>query len=312
MPYRVSSKELESALVSGGADVTSTGGETLLFSLQNGDLITAQARIDDCWISVRASWSPIKEVAADGKRVWSRLLQNGRMAGPVRFAVGSSGDERLRADIPLEGSATLEQEIAQVCRALKGAYGGHPEENGVVQDAAPVSDAGKAARSAGEVRERFGETGWDLTVKDEHVSAALDVPGRYVQARIHPCGGDAFRASVSLLTVAGEVVPVCQHGIALFLLSASNAIRLVRPAAYASTGRTRIGCEVHFQTGHDPSGDLSRVLSALSVATDLCLQEVRALTDESVCAAYLGVRGANGNRRRPKQRRRQEDGYASG
>ena len=305
MPFRVSSKEVESALISGGADVTTARGETLLFSLQNGDLITAEARIEDYWVSVQAGTSPAAHVAADRKRLWGCLLRNGRMAGPVRFAVGSSGDERLRADIPLEGNANLEQQIAQVCRALKGAYGGHSEENGVVRNAASINDAGKSARSAGEVRQRFGDNGWDLTVKDEHVSAALDVPGRYVQARIHSCGRDAFRASVSLLTVTGEVVPVCQHAIALFLLTASNAIRLVRPAAYASTGRTRIGCEVHFGIGDDPSGDLSRVLSALSVAADLCLQEVRALTHESVGAAYLGVRGGSaGNRRKRRGSRR--------
>ena len=296
MAEQVCTDAVASALVAGGGNVRHASGDSLLFTVQNGSVISGQARIDDYWLTIDACLPKAGHIAAKGKQLWSRLVRNGRLNGPVRFAVGPSGQEKLRADVPVDVGDGLEHEVADVCRELKEAYGAQSERSHGDSDASASVAPRAAAPSAEDICARFGGSGWDLTVKDEHVVAALDVPGRFVQARIQSCDADVTRASVSLLTVPGELPPVCQHAIGLFLLAMSNAGRLVRPTAYEDGGQTRVGCEVRFRAHANPSHGLSRALSSLSVATDLCFQEVRALTHESVSAAYLAVRTADGSR----------------
>ena len=296
MAEQIFNEAVRSAFVSGGADVKPGSGDTLLFTLRNGSVMNGQAGIGERWLSVDVPLADARTLAQDGKLLWSRLLENGRLTGAVRHAVGLSGKGTLRADVPLDPADDLDRDVAAVCRDLKEAYGGCPAAT-AGSDGAPLT--------AGEMAERFAGSGWELTAKEPHIYATLDVHGRFVQARIESVGPNAFRASVPLLTVPSPMSGHCQHAVSLFLLSLSNHLRQVRPAADDGIEEVRIGCEAPFRSQADPSADLGRALSALSVAAAFSIQEVRALTHEHVGAAYLAVRAAEGGSKgKSNQRRR--------
>jgi len=289
-------KAVKTALASGGGCVTRDSDSSVRFALRNGRLLRGHARIEEDWITIAAGEAGKARIDDDPDRLWSRLVENGKLAGTVRFAVGPSGEEMLRADIPVEGHGAFEGELADTCRYLKEAC--------AKRRRARDAEDGYTAPSADEVGRLFEDSPWEIAVKNEQVNATLDIPGNFVQARLTPRGPDTFRATAQLQTVAGEVGAQRRHAIGLFLLLASNAGRLVRPAVHPGTGRTRITCDVEFRTYTSPARELGRALSALSVSVGMCRREIKALNHEAVGAAYLAVRAAGGNGRESQQHKK--------
>ncbi len=113
---------------------------------------------------------------------------------------------------------------------------------------------------------------------------ALDVREDFVQAVLDRSPQGDVLVAVSLAATEPLLAPACVQAVAVLLLRAAGAVRMVRATARQDAGP---GFEVHL--GPEPLADeLGRALAALSVAWRLAGREADVLArDERVARQYV-------------------------
>ncbi len=200
-------------------------------------------------------------------------------------------DVRLLLDIPL----AQRSDVAERCRGgmatlqaiWTGLREGTPPDQIAPATSGPGNDTHPSQRHA--LPDMLCELLWPYTPRDGgRVAVELEAGGRRTQALIDPLpeGGALLW---SPLLRERELPAERLAALATFLLRASGALRLVRPAVKAEAERpAQIGFEVQMRAPVT-APLLDEALRALATAGWLCERELRALTDERIAMHYASL-----------------------
>lgn len=254
---------------------------------------------------------------------WPLLLRNAALPWPVRYALAGHRVV-LRADVlrcPGEGSSrglkeclnALEAASVPVPHLARTRFGGEGAERSLSHTSDPRTSIGSPMPPATRAFAALGSSstdaapsgslsmdellslcragGWDAVVRGETLAVALGASGGPPTSALivptPPNGG----AGVSVEFESVEnLTPASRAAIALFLLSTTCALRLVR-AEVVETGNS---CGIRLEAripGPVTAADLGDALSALSVGFQTCAAEVSALAEVSLATDYLRIRG---------------------
>jgi hypothetical protein len=251
------------------------------------------------------------EVRPEGAWRWSGSGQNGRRRRfTASFAEGF---------LHLLGEAAPLREAGQLQRALAAGGRGPVKPTLNRERSALVPRADLLAADAGQLRQRLlwaldglqhaGEAPAaataDSTAADGGLSEALREAawpatevsgGGYVfdlglaaapPARLTAHGGEqAISVELARGAAPGEIA---SRALAVYLLSASRELRLVR--AYAATAGGQWSCGFQAPLAAAPlAAELDAALAALTVAFQCCWRETEVLRDENAARQYLAVR----------------------
>jgi hypothetical protein len=247
------------------------GGGQWEMPLQSGH--SARLYIEDAWLTLNA-WISSAERPQD---LWNYLVTN-NFAGNIRFALGPTDTSLLLcADLHLDEQPTPP---VQVTRLVAGF-------NQALADIGRRSDMPRVAElppaHATDIGRLLSETGWDFKQGDGRVvSVALEGGFR---ARFEPLG-DATRVSVELTSLEKKTCSVTRDAIAVLLLTVSGMTRLVRPCIEEQTEHISVALQTVCD-GDADAANWNHALSALSVACELCKNEIEALSEEHIAAQYL-------------------------
>jgi hypothetical protein len=189
----------------------------------------------------------------------------------------------LRTDIVLVDETQL---LQRVHWALAGFHHGYHRLKSL--DSSGESMAMQAA-GAREVRlgELLRETPWPCTERGPNdFSADLHqdaTPPARISANEH---GIVFSVELVRCNTAAEVA---RQALAVFLLTASSALRLVRAHAVEEEGQQRFGFQVCLPAA-PAAEEIDHALAALSTACRMCAREASVLLDEAVARCYLSIR----------------------
>ena len=265
-----------------GEDVVSCASNCWRFTLRNGTLLRASAVIADDWLRLCAPLSvgegePASKHPAE---LWELLHRNAYLETGVKYGLALSGEPFVCADVLLEEEVDVEARIRKVCENLRMA-----SELAYREDTGELSGAGEGPADVHpDLTELCDDLGWPCTKRaGGELAIELDVPNKSYFAIVgHTVD---LRISTSFQIPEAPSLP-CRRALAVFLQTASRHVRMVRASANGKTA----GFEVGFIARPSPS-EFDHALSALSVATRLCIQEVSLLRDESIAVRYLDAQG---------------------
>lgn len=219
------------------------------------------------------------------------LRLNSLLRGHARFWRRTPGGAAaIRAEIPIDAESGVEPHIRETVagmgdalRVLEGGEllwtAGREEEH--------CSAQGFGEEEAERIARLCRDAGWEARAR---TSGAVTVElkggrGSLHQASIFPAGLEGAVCVVELVSLAG-LGEDSQRAIPTLLLSASGAMRLVRPAVVPAPEGMAARLEVAFATS-PPERELEHALCALQVAAGLCCHEARALAHEETARRYL-------------------------
>jgi hypothetical protein len=258
------------------------------FILNNGSMLLASARVSENWLHLDA---PLKNGMARNQDAWQLLGMNQGLSGlsKVAFLPGQS-TPRVRAEIPLDEDVDLQRRLREACAGLKAAAGKlHGEKEDQARAYSTASSHEPEHVDAQELRNFCTESGWKFTERAA-TKLAVDLGARsgFYQAIVEEQAGGAVSIAVELTRDTGVIGEISKRALGTLLLRASSVVRLARGSV--REGGEGASFEVLFQT-RPSAAELSHALSALTVACDLCGQEVVAMQDEFVAKNYLAAQG---------------------
>jgi hypothetical protein len=244
---------------------------------------------DDNWLTVIAD----SNCSMTRGLPWRLLKLNGRLRGGARFAVDpASCAVEIRADVSLSGhrgmTTTISEARAAVVRA--GVLLAHRSDRRI---ASRVRRKVPPPAARPQWRDLLAESGWDFEERDgHHLTVDLGVSWGQFHAVVSDVG-PMLRCELR----RGSTTAASQEALALFLLTASHDLRLVRPVAALTARGHSIRLEVGLPTKPDAE-NVDLALGALACACGSVGRESQALADEVVATAYLAMRGIEGHRQR--------------
>ena len=257
--------------------------------LSNGAAHQGTARVEAGWLTV--------DIAPAGRRPvdpWAMLLANAEAPAGVKLTMDEAcGTSHLLGELSLALDETcgLDQRVGKLLGGVKDFLA---TPKGKKRRAAHKGGASSAVASAPPApppaaAELCREASWPFTERsDGRVAVTLELQRQPFQAVVEPRPNGGLVASVTL--ASGQESPRVPHrrALALLLLSASRSVRLARAAAVEEAdGRFEARLEVALRFGAG-AGDLTDVLSALSVACRWCGPEAELVHESSLVAeTYL-------------------------
>jgi hypothetical protein len=265
------------------------------FALVNGKSLPMTARLYDEWLLLDA---PVSD-RLGRQDLWRLLRLNGTLGGLCKFVLmPNRGSVHLRADVPLPDhenvicdsedlEATMSIRLSEVCSDLKSAFCSlRGEQTGI--RTIPQVDSAVCERQGKELRQRLAEAGWPFIERSAGtLMVELDAQGGFYQAIAQQRGMGAY-LSVELSSFDG-LAGIGRQALSTLLLSAGGQAKLARPAIDEQTNRITARFEVTF-TSIPAVNELTHALSALSVASEICGRETRAIQDETIATHYLTIR----------------------
>ncbi len=249
--------------------------------VQNGAALPLSASLEEGFLQLAA---PPEALHGTTRGLEHALLGNDTLAGGVKFALNAaSRGLHLRTEIVLLEETQL---LDRVHWALAGFHHGYHRLKSL-----DSPDDGMIAPTAGASGVRLGEllreTSWSCTERGPNdFSADLgadSAPPARITANEH---GIAFRVELVRCNTAAELA---RQALAVFLLTASSALRLVRAHAVEGEGERRFGFEVCLPA--TPAlEEIDHALAALSTAYRMCAREASVLLDQAAAQCYLDVR----------------------
>jgi hypothetical protein len=247
--------------------------------MQNGTRMNIAAAMEDGFLQLVC--------CPDATRKTSLALEdamqcNKKLAGGVKLAMNSliSGIH-LRTDIVIVEEQQL---IERLEWALEGFHEGNrlllasdfPDEQATPQTAANA-----------DIDELLRESSWHCTKRGpNHYSVELDAQAA------PPAGiwinGSNLELSVELLR-CGAPADASRHALALFLLTTTSALRMVRAYAARAEDRESIGLQVSLPSSA-ASAEIDHALAALSIAYRMCAREAAVLLQAAAAHHYLAAR----------------------
>ena len=207
---------------------------------------------------------------------WELLRLNARMPLIARCAFDPRTDRlMLCADVCLHREAALTTRLREACDGLVAA-----ERMLKRRDVTSSNDTQETGRTVTHVVE---ECGWPVSEHDGQPVVPIGVSSS-ATVRSHAEGGLSVDCT---LAVEIESDPV-RTAIARCLLATTGVVRGVRAIVRYESGKASVRLESGFEST-PCAAEVHSGLSALSVALERCIREVRALQDSRVAEAYLAL-----------------------
>jgi hypothetical protein len=204
---------------------------------------------------------------------WRALALNGRMRGAARITL-QDDEWRIRTELPVSDGTAKAAVRADLQEAHHAAVG--PSRRG---DRKPTPTSPQWTDWTAAVE----RTPWRIASRaDERLSVDLDLGAGFGQAVFEP-NGSGLRCSV-VVDKSPPAESACRIAIGRFLLTATDAARLVRAAA---TDRGLL-LEAVLSAGAD-DGAIDRALGALRLGVGMVGREADALNDASFARRYLEI-----------------------
>jgi hypothetical protein len=249
--------------------------------VQNGTRMPLAASVEDGFLQLVGR--PQANRGTSGS-IETALLGNDKLVGGVKFALNAaSSGLRLQTEIALVNES---QVLHRFHWALAGFHQGYHRLKSLEfsDGATAVSSACAAAVS---IPELLRETSWACTERgpnDFAVDLGTDsAPSARISTNEH---GIDFSVEVVRCAPAAEATRLA---LAVFLLTASGALRLARAHAIEDGDQQRFGFQVCLPPA-PTTDELDHALAALSTAYRMCTREVNLLLDDAAAQCYLGVR----------------------
>ncbi len=249
-------------------------------AVQNGTRLQVAARFEEGFLSLACLPDEIRTGTCG---LEDALLGNGTLAGGVKLAFDySSGRLRLQTDI-----AVLDEK--QLADRLWWAINGFHDGCRLLQAPASGFDhsVSETTESGDALGELLRETSWasaERAPNDYSIELDHDIPAR-ARIRMSKTG---VVSSLELVR-AKVMAETNRQALAVFLLSATGALRLVRAYAEESDAGWCFGMQV----GLPPSPaveEIDHALAALTAAHRMCARETSVLLDDSAARRYLAAR----------------------
>ena len=286
---RKSEVAVEDSLKSCAPVVERVGLGAWNFVLNNGSALRVGARADDQWLRLDA---PVHAGPQPIQGAWQLLGLNAALGGLSKVVtVAGYPGLRLRAEIPLDEDADLQERVKQACGGLKAAAGQlHGEPHASEKKSTWPEGAIKAEPTdANGLRSLCEATGWKFTERTgSKLAVDLETRNGFHQAIVEhePSGGVSLTVEVASQPAFCEI---SKRAIGTLLLRASGLIRMAR-ASVKQEQTAAANFEILFETA-PTAAELSHALSALAIASGLCGRTVEAMRDEVVARNYLASQG---------------------
>jgi hypothetical protein len=210
------------------------------------------------------------------------MLRNKTLAGGVKLAMNSSiGGLHLRTDIVIV-------EERQLLERLEWALEGFHEGNRLLLSSDLLNESARQQTAPeADLYERLRESPWSCTKRGpNNYSVELDAQAA------PPAGirinGSNLELSVELLR-CGAPSNASRHALALFLLTATSALRMVCAYAAQAEDQESYGLQVSLPSSA-ASAEIDHGLAALSIAYRMCAQETAVLLQAAAAHHYLAAR----------------------
>jgi hypothetical protein len=238
----------------------------------------------DDWLLLESSASGEETHGALSAKASLELLdRSARLQAGAKLLLTGAGRLLVRAEVPIEADIDIRRRTREAMDGFRAALKG---------DRAPeVSGTGvlPATLTAAELKELCVETGWPTQERGNGPpTVRLEGGGSPRHAIVSPWGEGA-RLSVDP-TPGAILKAVSQHAVWLFLILSAASLRMVRPAVNHDDGHLTPRFEVSFHS-RPAAPELECAFCALSVAGQLCAEELGALQDEIFAGEYLASRG---------------------
>jgi hypothetical protein len=249
------------------------------FGLAGADGVAGSAAMEDGWLLLRfplhAEW--------DGVDDWSLLIRNAALEGLCKFVRDPFRFRReLHADLPLDSEEALELLPGRMRKTLEGFQSLLGRSRRRPKAVAADSTSAPAGRFS--LAGLLQETGWPFIERSTvQFAVDLEVPGRFVQALVEDHGGGGVTVRVEAAKY-DSLAPSQRSALAFFLLAAGGMVRMARSSLLESGASVVARLEVSL-SAPGPT-DLDHALSAVSVASDLCVREAGCLGREQVAEIY--------------------------
>jgi hypothetical protein len=249
--------------------------------VQNGARLPMTASLEEGFLQLACHPDGIRREAVALGRA---LLGNGTLPGGVKLALNAaSRDLTLRTDIVLLDEIQL---LERMRWAVQGFHEGHRLLK------FPGSNAARAAKQISDadgvhLGELLRESSWTFAERGPNeFSADLDAVSA-PPARIAMIEGQIlFSVELARCAVAAEAT---RQALAIFLLTASGALRLARAHAMETDGDWSFGFQVCLPAAA-ATEEIDHALAALSIAHRMCARESSVLLDEAAARCYLAAR----------------------
>ena len=275
----ISSRALEKCC----AEVEPHGSWEWLCVSQNGRRLNLSATLADGFLHIACLHPP---VATDAAALQSALHQNRRLNGNAKLALDPvSGALKLRTEIAVVDEPQL---LSRLRWALDGLHRGasflKPQDPHHVY-AGPQSGVIPAAP----LEELLQGTAWQCTQRGpDEFSVELDAEGEpHASVRL----GDGHIDSTVELARANSLSGASRRALAVFLLTASGSMRLVR--AFTPNAEDEADAVFALQVSLPAlpaAEEFHHALAALSVAHRVCAREAAVLLNEAAACQYLAAR----------------------
>jgi hypothetical protein len=225
---------------------------------------------------------------------WEALASTVRVEGVAKLSLtpGGCGIE-IRADVAMGDDADPAPALAAAVddmRSLAAALAGSSGAGTVAAAGESAIDAGPASGARVDLRALVSETSWSFVERDpDRLAVDLAIPDRFQQAFITPSRSGRTLARATL-AMGALPTAASRRALGVLMLTASTAIRLVRPGIVIEGADARLVVEAYLDPDPD-AADLDAALGALATACRIAGREARALFDERVARIYLAARG---------------------
>ena len=247
--------------------------------MQNGTRMNIAAAMEDSFLqlicrpeAIRKGTLPIEDA----------MLCNKSLAGGMKLAVNSSIDGlHLRTDIVIVDERQL---IERLEWALEGIH----EGNLLLHSSDLLNEQATPQITAdADLDELLRESSWSCTKRGpNNYSVELDAQAA------PPAGirinGSKLELSVELLR-CGPPANASRHALALFLLTATSALRMVRAYSARAEDQESFGLQVSLPSSA-VSVEIDHALAALSIAYRMCAREAAVLLQAAAAHHYLAAR----------------------
>jgi hypothetical protein len=247
--------------------------------LQNGARLPLSASIGEGFLELACHPEAMRGDAGTLERA---LLGNGALPGGARLALNAaSRDLHLRADIALLDEAQL---LDRLQWALHGFHEGHRLLRALDSKGGCVARPATTARETS-VGEMLRGTSWTFTERGLNDCAAQLDADSAAPARVAMIENDLV-FSTELVRCAARTA---RKSLALFLLTASGALRLARAYAVQAESEWSFGFQVCLPSA-PAAEEIDHAMAALSFAHRICARESNVLLDEAAARSYLAAR----------------------
>ena len=261
-------------------EVVPTGPWRWLCALQNGARFPVAATYGEGFLHLACQLGEMQESACTPE---DALIGNILLDGGVKFALDeASSCLRLQTDIAVLDEKQL---LDRFWWALDGFHDGRRLLKSPASR--PNFEIEEPADSGADLRELLRETSWTVTERGPNESSVELDKASAAKANIRMSKrGTVLNLELIRMNALAETA---SRALAVFLLTASGGLRLVRAYGAMSCEEKTFGMQVCLPT-NPATEEIDHALAALAIAHRRCAKETRVLLDDGAARCYLAAR----------------------